>query len=633
MHSFTHTSSADYSGEEALIALDRIRAGSNPFAIVKRQEDDHALILEGNIMRLDQLSQIPRRTGKLSSGDITYDTFSAIPYAQVKERGVDMDDPTQILCLVIQRQTRISIDDLLHSIQHEDIHLEKDLTYLTDDGTFASNVQTVKDTYIGKGAGSSFTISRKAQAMIADFGRHKLLSMFRSLQEREYGTYMNFLFHDGQRSLLGVSPERQISVKDGVVTMNPISGTLRKFPEVTKERLLQFLRDPKETMELFMVLDEELKQIAQMCARGGHIIGPHLKEMSKVFHTFYNLIGRSDADPVELFRGTLCPPTLTGSPEGSSHSVIRNIEHSFRRYYAGAMVLIGRKSDKEVLDASITIRTGEIESDGTMTLQAGATITRASDPVEETKETAGKLAGFLHAILASVNEQSHPILPLLFDEDVQAVLRERNYMLSDYHFNDQENVDRTVDVLRGKTVTVIDNGDDFCHMLSHMMVGMGCDVRVMKFDAYDPSVDEADIVLIGPGPGDPTDAGDPKMQKVAEITQYLLKENKKFVSVCLGHQMLCKALGMPLERLDDPQQGVQKTIDLFGIEETVGFYNTYTSKVVPVEGVHTAFDSETGNVHALQSDSFASFQFHPESILSKNGFTVLAKTLERLVRS
>ena len=97
--------------------------------------------------------------------------------------------------------------------------------------------------------------------------------------------------------------------------------------------------------------------------------------------------------------------------------------------------------------------------------------------------------------------------------------------------------------------------------------------------------------------------------------------------------MLCKELGMPLERKAVPMQGVQKEISLFGTSETVGFYNTFIGKAVPVEGIECSTDPETGDAYAMRGKHFASFQFHPESILSQNGFEILSRTLQNLICS
>ncbi|MBE1114207.1 hypothetical protein IH744_27405, partial [Escherichia coli] len=49
---------------------------------------------------------------------------------------------------------------------------------------------------------------------------------------------------------------------------------------------------------------------------------------------------------------------------------------------------------------------------------------------------------------------------------------------------------------------------------------------------------------------------------------------RPFLAVCLSHQVLSLCLGLDLQRRQEPNQGVQKQIDLFGAAERVGFYNT-----------------------------------------------------------
>lgn len=46
----------------------------------------------------------------------------------------------------------------------------------------------------------------------------------------ESGAYWTFILHTGQRTLVGASPERHVSVHDGVAVMNPVSGTYRYRP-------------------------------------------------------------------------------------------------------------------------------------------------------------------------------------------------------------------------------------------------------------------------------------------------------------------------------------------------------------------------------------------------------------------
>src|SRR5690606_3324442 len=103
---------------------------------------------------------------------------------------------------------------------------------------------------------------------------------------------------------------------------------------------------------------------------------------------------------------------------------------------------------------------------------------------------------------------------------------------------------------------------------------------------------------------------------------------KPFLAVCLGHQVLCRVLGLNVEPVEPPMQGVQKEIDLFGRREMVGFYNTFFARLPsqPVPGVEFAAD-ENGLVNAARGAHFISFQFHVESILTTNCVAILREAL------
>jgi hypothetical protein len=77
--------------------------------------------------------------------------------------------------------------------------------------------------------------------------------------------------------------------------------------------LIDFLSDPKETDELFMVVDEELKMMSRVC-EDARVVGPYLKEMSRLAHTEYFIEGRTKSDVREILKETLFAPTVTGSP-------------------------------------------------------------------------------------------------------------------------------------------------------------------------------------------------------------------------------------------------------------------------------------------------------------------------------
>ena len=110
--------------------------------------------------------------------------------------------------------------------------------------------------------------------------------------------------------------------------MNPISGTFRigqSGPLGLKSRLLDFLADEKEIYELFMVVDEELKMMCDICNEGGQVLGPFLKPMTHLVHTEYLLAGRTSRDVREVLRDTMYAATVTGSPVENACRLIKQL--------------------------------------------------------------------------------------------------------------------------------------------------------------------------------------------------------------------------------------------------------------------------------------------------------------------
>ncbi|MDD4628167.1 MAG: anthranilate synthase family protein [Candidatus Peribacteraceae bacterium] len=611
--------------------------GSDPFVIIRRGAEEEVQVLSGAQRQCHSLAEIPRNDGVSPIGGV--DTVCAIPFAQVRERGYGAhSDHEPIRCVDITRQTRVRLQELLAAIPSAEVKLENDIQFDRTPGEYAAVIRRILDDEIGRGEGANFVVANTGRGTIVEMNRAKALNIYRSLLHAEHGSYMTFIFYDGEKYLIGASPERHLTVGQGTVTMNPISGTYRKKPDmpVTKEDLLKFLRNDKEIMELFMVLDEELKMMSQMCERGGTVGGPLLKNMSQLIHTEYLLRGHSDRSAIDLLRTSMFAPTVTGSPVGNACKVLRKYEPDSRGYYSGALALFGRDAQGEqTLDSAITIRTAEVENDGRLVVRAGATLVRDSDPESEVKETQSKLSALLGSILHPVRERSVPSdTALLSDEEILQVLKERNRHLSRYFLDDQEPNDNTLEAVRGKTITIVDNGDDFCHTLRHMMTSMGAKVEVVNFQEFDCASDTADLVVVGPGPGDPNDRSDPKMRKLRKIVRDLRGSEKKFLAVCLGHQILSRELGMEVVRQEKPSQGVRENIDLFGEQQLVGFYNTFSAqRGEEIPGVQMSYDEDSRRVHALRSGQFASFQFHPESVLSENGFRILGETLTRLLGS
>ena len=557
------------------------------------------------------------------------------------------DDAAPLRCLVVAEHTRLPRAEVMAALPTAPVPL-RDAGFDIADAEYADIVRTVIADEIGRGEGANFVIRRDYTASVDGDALTAGLTWFRALLEHERGAYWTFLVSTPGHLAVGASPEAHVSATGGVVTMNPISGTFRHpAGGATAETLAEFLGSTKETEELFMVVDEELKMMSAVCSDGGRITGPHLKEMSRLTHTEYMLRGRSTMDPRDILRETMFAPTVTGSPMQNACTVIKRHERAPRGYYSGVAALFTPSTGADGsaaghdLDAPILIRTAYLV-DGRLRVPVGATLVRHSDPDGEVSETHGKAAGVLGAIgavprdevaeAAALDEDAPTAQPrrLADDPHIAALLAARNERLAPFWLNPQASGE--AGPFAGLTAVVIDAEDRFTTMLAHQLRHLGFAVTNVPWDRADAAAqDVADLVVAGPGPGDPRDSANTRIAAMRGVVDARLASGRPLVAVCLSHQILADRLGIGLGPLAAPHQGLQKTIDVFGTPASIGFYNTFTARVDPgtteLGATQIAADPASGDVYALRGPGYASVQGHLESILSRDGLA----TLERLV--
>ena len=181
-----------------------------------------------------------------------------------------------------------------------------------------------------------------------------------------------------------------------------------------------------------------------------------------------------------------------------------------------------------------------------------------------------------------------------------------------------------------KKVLVIDNYDSFTYNLVHYLEDLDCDVTVKRNDKLSlKEVDTFDKIVLSPGPGVPDEAG-------------LLKEiiatyapTKSILGVCLGQQAIGEVFGGTLKNLDHVYHGVATNITLSvddeslfeGLDNTfeVGRYHSWVVNTnLPDSLEATSFD-ENGQIMSLRHREYdvRGVQYHPESVLTPNGKTIL----------
>ncbi|MHC3469496.1 anthranilate synthase family protein [Streptomyces sp. 7R007] len=627
------------------------------YALLHRPESeapDRIEVLVGEMTEPASLADLPLddEPGPARPGPARHELLTVVPFRQLAERGFAApDDGAPLLALRVSAQDSVPLDEALRLLPDDRLTVAE-AGFAVDDAAYAELVRTVLSEEIGRGRGANFVIERPFLARIEDYGPRAALSVFRRLLLQERGTYWTFLVRAGESTFVGASPERHVSAVGGEVVMNPISGTYRYPPGgPSVSGLLSFLADRKEADELLMVVDEELKMMGRICERGGRVVGPYLKPMARLAHTEYLIKGRSTRPVPDILRETLFAPTVTGSPLESACEVISRYEPAGRGYYSGVLALVGRDAAGERrLDSAILIRTARIDASGAVRIGVGATLVRHSDPQAEVAETHAKVAGLMAAIQGGADPHGSDGDPgahgtatpaaadWTADRGVRAALADRNTSLAPFWLRRRD--DRPPAV-RGR-VLLVDAEDTFTAMLGHQLTALGLTPRIRRWDQLtrDDRADGHDLVVVGPGPGDPRDAADAKIAALRALTRDLLAAGRPFLSVCLGHQVLAAELGLELIRKPVPHQGRQRVIDVFGRRRRVGFYNSFAALArrdrfgAPVPGagiVEVSRDAVTHEVHALRGPYFHSLQFHPESVLSTHGFDVLRESVTALL--
>ncbi|MGH3445956.1 MAG: anthranilate synthase family protein [Nocardioidaceae bacterium] len=630
---------------EMLDALVRHEA----WALIRRQDSPTLTLVAGRPSSVERLADVPLEQGPPGSGR-RFDRLLAIPFRQVAERGFAAhDDGTPLTLVDIEVEAEVPLDDLLAVLPDEPVEFADRGGFATTDEEYAAVVDSIIRDEIGDGEAANLVVARSYRARLRGWGASTALTVLRRLLERERGAYWTFLVFTGERYLIGASPERHVSVRGGDVRMNPISGTFRlpRSVEHLKTELLQFLADEKEIFELFMVVDEELKMMCDICHEGGQVLGPFLKPMTHLVHTEYLLAGRTDRDVRDVLRDTMYAATVTGSPVRNACRLIAKYEPVGRGYYGAALALLGRDQEgRPTADAPIVIRTADVSVDGVLTVTAGATLVRDSTADSEVAETHAKAAGILGAFgLASTTQPAgtvHTLVAeLIEDEDVRIALASRNQRLSRFWLTDQGG-QAPIPELSGKSAVILDGEDDFVNMLRHLLAVLGVDSRVVAHDAWTVEDLDADLVVVGPGPGDPRERNHPKIAALGAATEALLASGQPFLAVCLGHQVLCDRLGLPLDYKDIVFQGTQSSIDVampagagHTHSQNVGFYNTFVARrgTDPLpDGVELTCDPVSGDVHLVRGPHYRGIQFHAESILSEHGNELLRDLLVELLR-
>jgi anthranilate synthase len=436
-------------------------------------------------------------------------------------------------------------------------------------------------------------------------------AFYERLRRRNPAPY-EFFFNLGEgECLVGASPEMYVRVSGDRVETCPISGTIRRGadPLGDAENIRELLNSAKDESELTMCTDVDRNDKSRVCVPGSvRVIGRRQIEMySRLIHTVDHIEGRlrPGLDALDAFLSHMWAVTVTGAPKTWAMQFIEDHEGGPRRWYGGAVGVIGFDGS---MNTGLTLRTAHI-TDGVAAVRAGATLLFESDPMAEERETELKA----RALLETLAETERPGEPAQAAADGGDATGEQPDQLAG----------------DGLRVLLVDHQDSFVHTLAGYFREHGAEVLTLRAGLPAAAIDEyaPDLVVLSPGPGRPSDFD------CAALLGLLDERGLAVFGVCLGLQAMVEQAGGELGLLAEPAHGKpgqvrQAGADGSGLlaglpaEFTAARYHSLHAVPEQVKGGYqvTAVTPD-GVVMAIEDDAAGRWavQFHPESILTASG--------------
>lgn len=184
-------------------------------------------------------------------------------------------------------------------------------------------------------------------------------------------------------------------------------------------------------------------------------------------------------------------------------------------------------------------------------------------------------------------------------------------------------------------ILVVDNYDSFVYTIVGYLDQLGAKTEVVRNDAVPPAAERAgyDGVLVSPGPGTPSDAGQ-SMQVIRDCAT----AGTPMLGVCLGHQALGEVFGGTVTHAPELMHGKTSPVEHGGQGVLAGLPSPFTAtRYHSLAVVDGTFSDElevtartNGIIMGLQHRELPlhGVQFHPESVLTEGGHRLLANWLQ-----
>jgi anthranilate synthase len=372
----------------------------------------------------------------------------------------------------------------------------------------------------------------------------------------------------------------------------PVAGTVARGrdPLDDADQVLRLLASVKDESELTMCTDVDRNDKSRVCLPGSvRVIGRRQIEVaSRLIHTVDHVEGRlrPGHDGLDAFLAHAWAVTVTGAPKLAAMQFIEDHERSPRRYYGGAVGVVGFDGR---IDTGLTLRTIRIAG-GIAEVRAGATLLAESDPQAEEAETELKAAALMEALAPRPAAPSaRPSAP----------------------------------IAAGRRVLLVDHQDSFVHTLANYLRQTGAEVITLRagFAPDRLGALAPDLVVLSPGPRRPADFA------MSALLDEIIARGIPAFGVCLGLQGMVEHFGGQLGVLDTPVHGKRSTIHVRGGRLLAGlpsrfvagrYHSLYARRETLPPALLVTAESDDGIPMAIEHATLplAAVQFHPESILT-----------------
>lgn len=187
-------------------------------------------------------------------------------------------------------------------------------------------------------------------------------------------------------------------------------------------------------------------------------------------------------------------------------------------------------------------------------------------------------------------------------------------------------------------ILLIDNYDSFSYNVYQLVGSINPDIKVIRNDEMTAEeIEKLDPghIIISPGPGKPSEAGN-----CEDIIRYFAGK-KPILGICLGHQAICEVFGATVTYAKQLMHGKQSVAALdnssalfagMDKEMTVARYHSLAADPLTIpDCLKVTATTADGEVMAVEHRDYKIYgvQFHPESVLTKEGKAVMENFLKQ----